>query len=84
MFGQLLPNKNKIATVWRDIYYAKFASQIWDLNRQPLFRSLCAELQKSTVKKHIIVCRTAETTDNYDTITLSPVFTQREILLQDL
>jgi hypothetical protein len=31
MFGQLLPNKNKIATVWRDTYYAKFGSKIWNL-----------------------------------------------------
>jgi hypothetical protein len=33
MFGQLLPNKNKIATVWRDTYYAKFESQFWNLNK---------------------------------------------------
>jgi hypothetical protein len=32
MFGQLLPNKNKIATVWRDTYYTKFGSKIWNLN----------------------------------------------------
>jgi hypothetical protein len=32
MFGQLLPNKNKIATVWRDVYYAKLVSQILYLN----------------------------------------------------
>jgi hypothetical protein len=32
MFGQLLSNKNKIAIVWRDIYYAKFGSQFWNLN----------------------------------------------------
>jgi hypothetical protein len=33
MFGQLLPNKNKIVTVWRDTYYANFASKIWNLNK---------------------------------------------------
>jgi hypothetical protein len=32
MFEQLLPNKNKIATVWRDTYYAKFGFKIWNLN----------------------------------------------------
>jgi hypothetical protein len=32
MFGQLLSNKNKIATVWRDTYYAKFDSKFWNLN----------------------------------------------------
>jgi hypothetical protein len=32
MFGQLLPNKNKIATVWRDTYYANFNSKFWNLN----------------------------------------------------
>jgi hypothetical protein len=32
MFGQLLPNKNKITTVWRNTYYAKFGSKIWNLN----------------------------------------------------
>jgi hypothetical protein len=32
MFGQLLPNKNKIATVGHDVYYAKFASKVWYLN----------------------------------------------------
>jgi hypothetical protein len=33
MFGQLLPNKNKIATVWPDTYYANFASKVWNLNK---------------------------------------------------
>jgi hypothetical protein len=33
MFGQLLPNKNKIATMWYDIYYAKFGYQLWYLNK---------------------------------------------------
>jgi hypothetical protein len=37
MFGQLLPNKNKIATVWRDTYYAKFESQFWNLNEAELY-----------------------------------------------
>jgi hypothetical protein len=32
MFGQLLPNKNKFTTVWRDTYYAKFGSKFWNLN----------------------------------------------------
>jgi hypothetical protein len=32
MFGQLLPNKNKIATVRRDTYYANFATKVWNLN----------------------------------------------------
>jgi hypothetical protein len=32
MFGQLLPNKKKIATVWRDIYYADLGSKLCDLN----------------------------------------------------
>jgi len=32
MFGQLLPNKNKIATVCHDTYSAKFGSKIWNLN----------------------------------------------------
>jgi hypothetical protein len=32
MFGQLLPNKNKIATMWRDTYYAKFGFKFWNLN----------------------------------------------------
>jgi hypothetical protein len=32
MFGQLLLNKNKITTVWRDIYYIKFASKFWNLH----------------------------------------------------
>jgi hypothetical protein len=32
MFGQLLPNKNKITIVWRDTYYAKFGSKFWNLN----------------------------------------------------
>jgi hypothetical protein len=32
MFGQLLPNKNKIATVWHGTYYAKFGSKFWNLN----------------------------------------------------
>jgi hypothetical protein len=27
MFEQLLPNKNKIITVWRNTYYAKFGSK---------------------------------------------------------
>jgi hypothetical protein len=31
MFEQLLPNKNKIATVWRDIYYTKFTPKLWYL-----------------------------------------------------
>jgi hypothetical protein len=33
MFGQLLPNKNKIVIVWRDVYYAKFAFKVWYLNQ---------------------------------------------------
>jgi hypothetical protein len=33
MFGQLLPNKNKIATVWRAIYYADLGSKLCDLNK---------------------------------------------------
>jgi hypothetical protein len=33
MFGQLLPNKNKIATVWRDIYYADLGSKLCDPNQ---------------------------------------------------
>jgi hypothetical protein len=36
MFGQLLLNKNKIATVWRDTYYAKFGSKIWNLKLSAL------------------------------------------------
>jgi hypothetical protein len=33
MFGQLLPNKNKITIMWRDTYYANFASKVWNLNK---------------------------------------------------
>jgi hypothetical protein len=33
MFGQLLLNKNKIATVWRVIYYADLGSKLCDLNK---------------------------------------------------
>jgi hypothetical protein len=32
MFRQLLLNKNKIAIVWRDTYYAKVGSKFWNLN----------------------------------------------------
>jgi hypothetical protein len=32
MFGQLLPNKNKIATVRWDTYYANFVTKAWNLN----------------------------------------------------
>jgi hypothetical protein len=33
MFEQLLSNKNKICTVWRDIYYTKFTPKLWYLNQ---------------------------------------------------
>jgi hypothetical protein len=33
MFGQLFPNKNKFAIMWRDTYYANFASKVWNLNQ---------------------------------------------------
>jgi hypothetical protein len=34
MFGQLLPNKNKIASA---VYYVKFASKIWYLNKALMY-----------------------------------------------
>jgi hypothetical protein len=37
MFGQLLPNKNKITTVWRAVYYVKFASKVWYLNKALMY-----------------------------------------------
>jgi hypothetical protein len=40
MFGQLLPNKNKIATVWHDVYYTKFASKVWYLNKARMEKAL--------------------------------------------
>jgi hypothetical protein len=46
MFGQLLPNKNKIATVWRDTYYAKFGSKIWNLNKALFVQHHCLEKKK--------------------------------------
>jgi hypothetical protein len=39
MFGQLLPNKNKITIVWRDVYYGKFAFKIWYLNMTLVYNS---------------------------------------------
>jgi hypothetical protein len=38
MFGQLLSNKNKIATVCRDTYYVEFGSKIWNLNEAHVTR----------------------------------------------
>jgi hypothetical protein len=51
MFGQLLPNKNKIATVWRDTYYAKFGSKFWNLNMAP--NSPQIPLCKKKIPHHI-------------------------------
>jgi hypothetical protein len=41
MFRQLLPNKNKITTLWRDTYYTKFGSKFWNLNLAQAKAMLC-------------------------------------------
>jgi hypothetical protein len=38
MFEQLLLNKNKIATIWHDVYYVKFAPKLWHLNEALVLR----------------------------------------------
>jgi hypothetical protein len=47
MFGQLLPNKNKIATVWRDTYYVDLGSKLCHPNKAVVLAQPQIELRTS-------------------------------------